>query len=159
MNRSFHTEAPLRHELILTLALLATTVGADTAAAHSLQELEHELGEKERYFQPIDRPTPELALRDAEGRNVGLADLRGQVVVLHFVYASCTDICPLHAEKLAEVQAMVNHTPMKERVRFVTITTDPVRDTSSIMRDYGPAHCRLKTCCHARTLSLCPGRS
>jgi protein SCO1/2 len=62
------------------------------------------------------------------------------VVVLHFVYASCPDICPLHAEKLAEIQAMVNLTPMREVVRFVTITTDPARDTPQVMRDYGPAH-------------------
>ena len=71
---------------------------------------------------------------------MSLADLRGQVIVLHFVYTSCPDVCPLHAEKLADVQAMVNRTPMKELVRFVTITTDPVRDTPSMMQDYGEAH-------------------
>ncbi|MFQ5626283.1 MAG: SCO family protein, partial [Methyloligellaceae bacterium] len=31
-------------------------------------------------------------------------------------------------------------TPMKDRVQFVTITTDPMNDTPELMRDYGPAH-------------------
>jgi protein SCO1/2 len=71
---------------------------------------------------------------------VRLADLRGKVVVLHFVYTSCPDVCPLHAEKIAEVQKMVNVTPMKDRVVFVTVTTDSSRDTAEVMREYGPTH-------------------
>jgi len=35
---------------------------------------------------------------------------------------------------------MINQTPMRELVQFVTITTDPERDTPEVMRDYGPAH-------------------
>lgn len=127
---------------IAPAAVLALAFGAlaEPAAAHSLAEVEGELGSKERYFQPIDRPAPDFALRDATGREVDLADLRGEVVVLHFIYTSCPDVCPLHAEKIAEIQAMVNRTPMKEQVRFVTVTTDPARDTPAVMQGYGPAH-------------------
>jgi protein SCO1 len=35
---------------------------------------------------------------------------------------------------------MVNQTPMKDMVRFVTVTTDPANDTAAVMSDYGPAH-------------------
>jgi protein SCO1/2 len=119
------------------LTMMAVT---GPAVAHSLAEVEDQLRSKERYLQPIDRPAPDFVLRDAEGRMVKRADLRGKVVVLHFIYTSCPDICPLHAEKIAEIQAMVNRTPMREQVRFVTITTDPVRDTLVVMRGYGPAH-------------------
>lgn len=35
---------------------------------------------------------------------------------------------------------MVNITPMKEQVRFITITTDPKRDTGQVLRDYGDNH-------------------
>ena len=99
------------------------------AAAHTLAEAEDSLADRERYFQPIDRPAPDLALQDAEGKAVALADLRGKVTVLHFIYTSCPDVCPLHAERLAEIQAMLNQTPTRDQVRFVTVTTDPVRDT------------------------------
>ena len=123
-----------------TALALALVAAAGKTAAHSLADLQGALGKREKYFQPIDKPAPEFVLRDVDGREVSLADLRGEVVVLHFVYASCADVCPLHAEKIADIQAKVNLTPMKERVRFVTITTDPQRDTPEVMRDYGRAH-------------------
>jgi protein SCO1/2 len=34
---------------------------------------------------------------------------------------------------------MINPTPMRDLVRFVTITTDPKNDTPEVMRKYGPA--------------------
>lgn len=121
--------------------LLAMSVAvAPMALAHSIDELETMLGDKEKFFQPVAEPAPDFKLRNADGGAVGLTDFRGKVVVLHFIYASCPDVCPLHAEKIAEVQTMVNDTPMKEQVQFVTVTTDPMNDTSQVLRDYGPAH-------------------
>jgi protein SCO1/2 len=35
---------------------------------------------------------------------------------------------------------MVNQTPMKDQVQFVSITTDPENDTADVLRSYGPAH-------------------
>jgi len=71
---------------------------------------------------------------------VSLGDLAGKVVVVNFIYTHCPDVCPLHAEKIAAVQALVNQTPMHDRVRFITITTDPVRNTPDVLRAYGPQH-------------------
>ncbi|MEO5756609.1 MAG: SCO family protein [Mesorhizobium sp.] len=132
----------LREPLLRGLiALTALIVGfAHSAQAHSLDEVDTMLEGDEKYFQPIDRSAPDFMLRTADGRVVRMADLRGKVVVLHFIYTSCPDVCPLHAEKIAEVQAMVNGTPMKDQVTFVTITTDPTRDTPAVLRGYGPAH-------------------
>jgi len=124
----------------LVALVVAGMTAAGPAAAHSLQELQTQLGDREQYFQPLDRQTPDFALQDTDGRAVTLRSLRGKVVVLHFIYTQCPDFCPLHAEKIAEVQRMVNESPMRDRVQFITITTDPLRDTPEVMRDYGPAH-------------------
>ncbi|CAN7725642.1 SCO family protein [Mesorhizobium sp. LjNodule214] len=128
----------LLRSLIALTALISGFVHG--AQAHSLDEVDAMLQGDEKYFQPIDKPAPDFTLRTADGRVVRLADLSGKVVVLHFIYTSCPDVCPLHAEKIAEIQAMVNGTPMKGQVAFVTITTDPTRDTPDVLRDYGPAH-------------------
>lgn len=72
-----------------------------------------------------EKPFPDFTLRDAEGRSVSLGDLRGKVVVLNFIYASCPDVCPLHSELIADIQADVNRTSMKEQVQFVSITSEP----------------------------------
>src|SRR6266700_4160858 len=122
---------------MLALALGAT---APMVSAHSLHELETALGDREKYFQPIDKDTPDFTLQDAGGRVLGLADLHGKVVVLHFIYTSCPDVCPLHSERIAEIQTMVNQSPMKQQVEFVTITTDPSKDRGAVLTDYGSSH-------------------
>ena len=122
------------------LALVMAAALGPTALAHSLDETEALIGEKEKYFQPIDKPAPDFTLRDADGRIVRLADFRGKVVILHFIYTHCPDVCPLHAERIAQIQSMVNQGHMQDRVEFITITTDPSRDTPDVMRDYGKAH-------------------
>ncbi|MDP6572172.1 MAG: SCO family protein [Rhodospirillales bacterium] len=124
----------------LALAALLAGAGAAPVAAHSLKHLEDQLRERERYVEIVQRPAPDFALRDAEGRTRSLSGLRGKIVVLWFIYASCPDVCPLHSERIAEIQEMVNDTPMKELVRFIAITTDPERDTPQVLQKHGTAH-------------------
>ena len=121
------------------LAALGAAV-VSSAYAHSLQEFEDEFNAKEPFFQALDSPTPDFTLSDPSGLLVHPADFQGKVVVLHFIYSSCTDVCPLHAEKLAQVQGMINQTPMKDMVRFISITTDPSHDTPEVLTAYGPQH-------------------
>lgn len=128
-----------RHELALGL-LLVLASAAPTAAQHPGADLDRVMGSKEKYFQLIDKPAPAFQLMGIGGKSVSLADFIDKVVVLHFVYASCPDVCPLHAEKLADVQAKINLSPMKDVVEFVTITTDPDNDMADVLADYGPAH-------------------
>lgn len=113
---------------------------ASTASAHSLKELEDQLAARERYFQAMDQPAPDFALQDADGHMASLKDLRGKVVVLYFIFASCPDVCPLQSEKLAEIQSQINTTPMRDLVEFIAITTDPERDLPDVLKAYGPAH-------------------
>ncbi|NJO23687.1 MAG: SCO family protein [Sphingomonadales bacterium] len=99
------------------------------------------MGSREQYFQAVDREEPpSFSLIDAEGRAVALSDFKGKVVVLHFIYASCPDVCPLHADRIAEIQGLINASPTKDQVRFVSITTDPKNDSAEVMRGYGPVH-------------------
>jgi protein SCO1/2 len=112
---------------------LAAALPAPTSA-HSLKDLEDQLTAREPYIQVVNRPAPDFALQDADGHATSLRDLRGKVVVLYFIYASCPDVCPLLSEKIAGIQQQIDTTPMRDIVKFVAITTDPVRG------GYGPAH-------------------
>ena len=122
------------------IGLLAAIPLAGPAYSHSLEELSQNFVNEEKYFQPFDAEAPGFTLQDAGGRAVSLADFGGKVVVLHFIYINCPDFCPLHAEKIAEVQKMVNITPMKDMVEFISITTDPKRDFGRALRDFGENH-------------------
>jgi len=121
------------------LSVMAAMIAAP-AFGHSTGELSDLLGGKEQFFQALDKETPDFTLSDADGKLYGPADFGGKVVVLYFIFTNCPDVCPLHSEKIAEVQEMVNQTPMRDLVQFVAITTDPENDTPEVMREYGPAH-------------------
>ncbi len=131
----------MRISLLRALGFIwALAVIVPAASAHSVKDLEATLGDREKYFQPIDKEAPAFTLQDADGRIFRIADFRGKVVVLHFIYANCPDICPLHSERIAEIQSLVNQTPMKDVVQFITVTTDPANDTADVLRAYGSAH-------------------
>ncbi|MEO8245379.1 MAG: SCO family protein [bacterium] len=78
------------------LAAVGTAVAA-SAYGHSLKEFEDEFYPKEPFFQALDKTIPDFTLSDATGALVHPADFLGKVVVLHFIYSRCTDVCPLHA--------------------------------------------------------------
>src|ERR1700675_1615851 len=101
---------------VLTIILAAVSASAPAAPPHSFRGFEKERSAREEYFQPVDYPAPGFELLAADGRVVRLADFRGKVVVLHFIYTKCQDVCPLHADRIAQIQAMVNQTPMKGAV-------------------------------------------
>lgn len=122
----------------LALATMLGTVPA--ASAHSLKELEDGLFKREPFVQFVEQPAPGFTLQDAAGHRVSLSDFHDKVVVLWFIYTHCPDECPLQSEKLAGIQAQIDQTPMRDAVEFVTVTTDPARDTPEILASYGKAH-------------------
>lgn len=83
-------------------------------------------------------PAPDFALTRQDGARVALADLRGKVVVVTFIYATCTDTCPLLTAKLVGIQRKLGTDGA--RVRFVAITVDPERDTPEALRRYAEGH-------------------
>ena len=110
------------------------------ASSHSMQDVEKEFLNKEAYFQSVDKVAPGFTLQNADGKIISLTDFKGKVVILHFIYTNCPDFCPLHAEKFADIQKMINITPMKAQVQFISITTDPNKDRDQVLRDFGMNH-------------------
>jgi protein SCO1/2 len=72
-------------------------------------------------------PAPDFKLTDQTGKLVSLADFRGKVVVLTFLYTHCPDECPLIASKLATASGRLGKT--MSQTAFVAISVDPTNDT------------------------------
>ena len=83
-------------------------------------------------------PAPEFTLTTQDNARLSLRDLRGRVVVVTFIYASCTDTCPLLTAKLASLQAKLG-TDFGQKVFFASVTVDPERDTPEVLAKYVPA--------------------
>ncbi|MEO6024011.1 MAG: SCO family protein [Burkholderiales bacterium] len=84
-------------------------------------------------------PAPEFTLTDFDGNKLSLAELRGQVVALTFIFTSCADTCPLLTAKLIGIQRKLR-ADLKSKVFFAAITVDPERDTPEVLKRYAQAH-------------------
>jgi protein SCO1/2 len=82
---------------------------------------------------------PEFSLTTTDGGRLSLGDLRGKVVAVTFIYATCTDACPLLTDKMVGMQKRLGR-DFGPKVRFVSITVDPERDTPQILGQYARNH-------------------
>ena len=95
-------------------------------------------GEKVLPFKakPIaDTPTAaNFTLTDQFGQPRSLADFRGKVVSLFFGFTHCSDICPTHLARQAEVMRQLGPQASEVAVLFVTLDTE--RDTTEALKLY-----------------------
>jgi protein SCO1 len=84
-------------------------------------------------------PAAPFTLTTQDNARLSLRDLRGKVVAVTFVYASCVDTCPLLTAKLAGVQTRLG-SDFGARVFFLSVTVDPERDTPAVLKGYAQAH-------------------
>lgn len=83
-------------------------------------------------------PAPGFMLVSQDGAKFELASLRGKVVVVTFIYASCPDICSTLTYKMAHLQNDLGGAFSKD-VAFVSITFNPERDTIEVLKAYAEA--------------------
>lgn len=80
---------------------------------------------------------PALPLVDQSGHAFSIARLRGNAVVLSFIYTRCADpaMCPLVSAKFEQLQRRIGGAP----IRLLELTLDPRFDTPQVLRRYGRA--------------------
>jgi protein SCO1 len=82
-------------------------------------------------------PAPDFALRDTAGTLVRLSDLRGHVVLVAFIYTSCTTACPILGHQMATLQRRLKHEKLLPgRVMLFSVTVDPARDNAAVLARY-----------------------
>jgi protein SCO1/2 len=84
---------------------------------------------------PVIGPAPNFTLTSQDSKPVVLADLRGKVVALTFIYTRCPDICPLLTQKMVQVQDELGE-DFGKKIAFVSISLDPEHDTPEVLKDY-----------------------
>jgi protein SCO1/2 len=78
------------------------------------------------------------SLRDQEGRPFTFAGLGKSTVLVNFIFTSCPMKCPAQTQALAGLHRALAP-DLRSRVRFVSVTVDPERDSSSVLKRYATA--------------------
>lgn len=89
---------------------------------------------------PLDHPLPAsietLPLVDSAGHPTDLAAYRGKVVVLSDMMTLCQESCPLDTANIVATARQVQRAGLGDQVEFLSVTIDPVRDSTSRLAAY-----------------------
>jgi len=77
---------------------------------------------------------PDFSLVAQDGQSITRADFNGKIWLANFIYAQCPGPCPTLTARMAAVQKALSS--QKERIRMVSFSLDPLRDTTAVLSDY-----------------------
>jgi protein SCO1/2 len=79
----------------------------------------------------------DVALLDQDKREVHLKDdlVGDRIVVMGFVYTSCTTVCPVISAIMQKLQAQLGERAGRE-VQLISLSIDPLRDTPERLHEY-----------------------
>src|SRR4051812_10648251 len=83
-------------------------------------------------FIPPREPAYDFSLADQDGHRTSLADARGKVIALTFIYSICRDLCPAEGNDIANAMQMVGG----DGVVAYIVSVDPVADTPERARGW-----------------------
>jgi cytochrome oxidase Cu insertion factor (SCO1/SenC/PrrC family) len=80
------------------------------------------------------RPAPDFALTDQDGRRVSPSSYRGRPVIITFIDPLCRNLCPLEAHVLNQ---LVRSLPAAQRPEIIAVSVDLWADTrADLLEDY-----------------------
>ncbi|MEO5861533.1 MAG: SCO family protein [Burkholderiales bacterium] len=89
---------------------------------------------------------PEGSVLDVDGETRSLRTFtRDKITLLSFIYTSCADPegCPMAYQTFDDLKKHIVARPeFTDKIRFVSLSFDPLRDTPEMMQHYGGSHVR-----------------
>jgi|SRR5215475_2306152 len=134
--------------VLMPVAFAGAALLGDTQAA-APHEVHHHAAPAEPASKGARVTLHDIQLVDTDGQPVRFKSeaVGDRVVIVDFIYTSCTTICPVTSALFAEVQGRLAE-KLGERlgpdVKLITLTVDPATDTPARLKDYsgnfgGPA--------------------
>ena len=125
----------------ITFWLLAYGIGQAQAQSHSADEhAGHDMTPTPASAQSAPVSFADVALVDQNGKSVHLEPdlVANKIVVMSFIYTSCTTVCPVVSSIMGKVQKQLGARVGAE-VQLVSISIDPQRDDAKRLNDYARA--------------------
>jgi protein SCO1/2 len=113
--------------------------GAPAALAHGDPAAHARESAKKPGSARVSVPDKALVDQDGKPRNLKREVVGGRIVVMDFVFTTCTTVCPVVSATFADLQKRLGDSLGRE-VALVSITLDPARDTPAVLKAYGAKH-------------------
>src|ERR1044072_9005955 len=83
---------------------------------------------------------PNLPVTDQDGRQLRFYDdlIKDKIVVIMFIYPSCTDICPITTARMTQIEDELGDTLGRD-IFIISLTVDPANDTPQRLKAYSKA--------------------
>jgi protein SCO1/2 len=125
--------------MLRLLIVVAPLIGLAAVGAAFAQENSGESAQppaSHAFMSMAHYPIPDVRLVRDDGTVVSLREEMndGRPVVLNFIYTTCSTICPLMSQTLAQFEHELG--TGRERVHLMSISIDPEQDTLARLHDY-----------------------
>ena len=88
----------------------------------------------------VGQDVPDIKLTDQDGKRFSLVDHRGKALAITFIYRECPlpDFCIKMSKNFSDAAiSLAGDNAYRDKIRLVSISFDPKRDTPEKLRQYG----------------------
>ncbi len=94
-------------------------------------------------FAQVGKDVPDFSLTNQDGKRIAIKDFRGKALAITFIYRECPlpDFCIKMSRNFSDVVKKIEaNTDLKNKLRLLSISFDPARDTPEKLRQYGQGY-------------------
>jgi protein SCO1/2 len=92
-----------------------------------------DLANQSRSDLPILGDVPDFIFKERSGVAFGSENMKGKINIVNFFFTTCRGPCPIMNARVAELYKKYSTT---DKVRFISISVDPKRDSLAVLRKY-----------------------
>jgi protein SCO1 len=144
---------PLKNPAIISELHPGDTITADLFASDSGSDIDNivVVGQaKADYKPPVTYkplspgdPVPDFKLLNQNGKLIHIAQFRGKVLLVTFIYTRCplADYCPRMSRNFARLnESLASDFDLYSQTHLLSISFDPTYDTPAVLRSYGGSY-------------------
>lgn len=94
-------------------------------------------------FAQIGKEVPDFSLTNQDGKRISVKDFRGKALAITFIYVRCPlpEYCTKMSTNFSDLARQVkDDAAMKDKIRLLTISFDPEKDTPAKLKEYGTGY-------------------
>ncbi len=86
----------------------------------------------------VIRQAPDFSLTTQSGDTLRLADIKGKVLLVSFIFTTCNGTCPATTHRMVQVQDALKAAGLWKGggVHLLSVSLDPARDKPEVLREY-----------------------